>query len=105
MSPENEREDLIENESEDLIQNLSPTSSISSHSFERRDTPQNRRSLAFYLFIFFFIFYFLFNIRPSPVLLPVLGLLMRYMTPTLDVALLICGSLGRGRTTMKGNFR
>ena len=94
MSPENEREDLTENEREDLIENLSPTSSISSHSFERRDTPQNRRSLAFYLF-----YYFLFNICPSLVLLTVLVLLTWYMTPTLDAALLICGSPGRGRTT------
>ena len=29
-----------------------------------------------------------FCIRPPPVLLPVLGLLERYMTPTLDAALL-----------------
>ena len=32
-------------------------------------------------------------------LLPVLGSLTRYMTPTLDTALVICGSPGQGRTT------
>ena len=32
-------------------------------------------------------------------LLSVLGPLTQYMTPTLDAALLICGSPGRGRTT------
>ena len=33
-------------------------------------------------------------IRPSPVLLPVLGLLERYMTPTLDMALLCSSRAG-----------
>ena len=35
-----------------------------------------------------------FFIRPPPGLLPVLGLLKRYMTPTLDAALLISSRAG-----------
>ena len=40
-----------------------------------------------------------FCIHPPPGLLPVLGLLRQYMTPTLDAALLMCGSPEQGRTT------
>ena len=44
--------------------------------------------------------FFIFFIRHSPGLLPVLGLLERYMTPTLDVALLSSSRAGAdlGRT-------
>ena len=42
---------------------------------------------------------FFFSIRPPPGLLPVFGPLTRYMTPTLDAALLMCGSPERGRAT------
>ena len=42
---------------------------------------------------------FLFSIHPPPGLLPVLGPLTLYMTPTLDTALLMCGSPERGRAT------
>ena len=35
-----------------------------------------------------------FSIRPSPELLPVLGLLEQYMTPTLDAALLCSSRAG-----------
>ena len=48
---------------------------------------------------FKFFYYFFLIIRPPQGLLPVLGPLTRYMTPTLDAALLICGSQERGRTT------
>ena len=47
----------------------------------------------------YFLCFCFFSIRPPPGLLNVLGLLTRHMTPTIDAALLICGSLGRGRTT------
>ena len=43
--------------------------------------------------------FFFFSIRPPRGLLPVLALLTRYMTPTLDAALLICGSPELGRAT------
>ena len=46
---------------------------------------------------FSFFLFFLFSIRPPPGLLPVLGPLTQYMTPTLDAALLMCGSPERGR--------
>ena len=49
--------------------------------------------------IFQFFYLLLFSIRPPPGLLPVLGPLTRYMTPTLDAALLMCGSPERGRAT------
>ena len=44
---------------------------------------------------------FFLSIRPSPGLLPVLGPLERYMTPTLDVALLSSSRAGAdlGRTS------
>ena len=40
------------------------------------------------------IFFSLFSIHPPPELLPVLGQLERYMTPTLDVALLCSSRVG-----------
>ena len=46
-----------------------------------------------------FYYFLLFSIRPSQGLLHVLGPLTRYMTPTLDAALLMCGSPERGRAT------
>ena len=46
-----------------------------------------------------FFYFLLFSIRPPLGLLPVLGPLTRYMTPTLDAALLMCGSPERGRAT------
>ena len=45
------------------------------------------------MFIFIFIYIFL-SIRPPPGLLPVLGLLERYMTPTLDAAMLCSSRAG-----------
>ena len=41
-----------------------------------------------------YLFYNLFSIHPPPGLLPELGLLERYMTPTLDSALLCCSRAG-----------
>ena len=41
-----------------------------------------------------------FSIPPPPGLLPVLGLLTLYMTPSLYAALLMCGSPGRSRTNI-----
>ena len=56
--------------------------------------PKNFPSNSFQLLMLeLFFIYFLFSIRPPPGLLPVLGPLTRYMTPTLDAALLICGLL------------
>ena len=50
--------------------------------------------------LWFFLFIFLlFSIRPPSGWLPVLGPLTWYMTPTLDAALLMCGSLEGGRAT------
>ena len=63
--------------------------------------PENLTLKNICLYIFFpltLYYYFFFSIRPSPGLLPVLGPLTRYMTPTLDAALLICGSPGQVRT-------
>ena len=42
---------------------------------------------------------YFFCIRPPPGLLPVLGPLTRNMTPTLDAALLMCGSPEWGKAT------
>ena len=48
-----------------------------------------------------FFFFFFFSFHPPPELLPVLGPLERYMTPTLDVALLCSSRVGSdlGRTS------
>ena len=46
------------------------------------------------MFLINYYYYFFFKF-----LLPVLGPLTRYMTPTLDAALLMCGSPERGRAT------
>ena len=50
-----------------------------------------------------FIFIIFFCIRPPPELLPVLGPLERYMTPTLDAALLYSSRAGSdlGRTSVR----
>ena len=49
--------------------------------------------VGFVIFLLFFYYYF-FLIRPSPGLLPVLGPLEQFMTPTLDAALLISSRAG-----------
>ena len=47
-----------------------------------------------FFFIFIFLFFIFFSIDPPQALLPVLGPLDRYMTPTLDVALLSSSRAG-----------
>ena len=66
----------------------------------------NYSVLSFFLLFFlkiFACFFFFFCIRPPPGLLPVLGPLECYMTPTLDAALLISSRVGAdlGRTSAK----
>ena len=59
--------------------------------------------LSFFLLFFSRFLHVFFCIRPPPGLLPVLGPLECYMTPTLDAALLISSRVGAdlGRTSAK----